>query len=174
MEHRVYSAESHRPSASEDSLEIPDFPPSVGATSASFRKRYLHLAIIMTIGMTIVAAGLVLDLVFRQSGSDPLVEIAILTLFPFFYAFMYLLSRARDFYLQGGLLHLPLPIRRSGKRTWEVPLRDVVHVRALRHEDGDTGVLFELNDGAQARVWLSDMPPGGQEFLELLLQNFGT
>jgi len=175
MGHRAYSDEVTRSSTSARAAQVQDFPSTAGTVSSWFRKRYFYLAIIMSVGMSTVAAVLLLDLVFRQSGSNPWVEVAILTLFPFFYGFMYLLARVRDFYVRRGVLHLPIPIRRPAiGRTWEVPLSDVVKATRIAHEDGDTGVLLRLNDGAQARLWLSDMPSGGREFLELLLQKFGT
>ncbi|HYU06453.1 MAG TPA: hypothetical protein VEM77_04660 [Thermoplasmata archaeon] len=129
----------------------------------------------MSVVTGIALAGLLLDLVLRESGSDPLIEIAVITLLIWVFPSAYLVARARDFYVRQGVLHLPLPIRRpTTGRTWEVPLSDVVQATRIAHEDGDTGILFRLNDGAEARLWLGDMPPGGKEFLELLLRKFGT
>jgi hypothetical protein len=137
--------------------------------------RYLYFAMSMILAAGIGIGVLLLDLILRASGSDPLIEIAIITLLVWVFPGAYLVARARDFYLSRGVLHLPLPIRRPAiGRTWEVPLSDVVQATRIAHEDGDTGVLLALNDGAQARLWLGDMPPGGREFLELLLHQFGT
>ncbi len=150
-----------------------DFPVFVRGRSPHFGRRYLYLAVTMSVVASAAIAGLSLDLVVKASGSSPLVEVAIITLLVWVYPTSYLVARARDFYLRDGILHLPLPIRRTGRRTWEVPLGDVVQATALHHEDGDTGVCLVLVDGAEARLWLSDMPPGGKEFLELLLKSYG-
>jgi len=173
MGHKVSSLEDALGSGSGNMPEMPDFPSGVGVRSSLFRKRYLYLAVMMSLVAGIAIAGLLLDLVLKTSGSDPLIEIAVISLLIWVFPTAYLVSRARDAYLQHGLLHIPLPIRRfSGRRTWQIPLRDVVQATAITHEDGDTGVLLRLNDGAEARLWLSDMPPGGKQFLERLLTRF--
>lgn len=153
---------------------MPDFPPMAGTPSILFRRRYLALALVVSVGTGLVIAILLLDLVFKTSGSDPLIEIAIITLLIWIFPTSYVISRARDAYLLDGVLHLPLPTRRAtGKRTWEVPLGDVVGATGFRHEDGDSGVMLTLNDGTQVRLWLSDLPRGGSEFLRTLLDRFG-
>ena len=176
MGHKAYSDEEGTSPASRDPAGIPDFPSQDRPRSSFFRMRYLYFAMSLIAVAGIGIISLTLDLLLRASGSDPLIEIAIITLLVWVFPAAYFVARARDFYLSRGVLHLPLPIRRptAAGRTWEVPLNDVVQAARIAHEDGDTGVLLQLNDGAQARLWLGDMPPGGRELLELLLQKFGT
>ena len=175
MGHKAYSDEEGDSPASRNSVGIPDFPSLAGPRSSFFRMRYLYFAMSLIAVASIGIISLTLDLLLRASGSDPLIEIAIITLLVWVFPAAYFVARARDFYLTRGVLHLPLPIRRpTTGPTWEVSLTDVVQATRIAHEDGDIGVLLQLNDGAQARLWLGDMPPGGREFLELLLRTFGT
>jgi hypothetical protein len=175
MAHKAYSDEEGGSPASRNPVGIPDFPSLARPHSSFFRMRYLYFAMSLIAIAGIGITSLSLDLLLRASGSDPLIEIAIITLLVWVFPAAYFVARARDFYLSRGVLHLPLPIRRPAiGRTWEVALSDVVRATRIAHEDGDTGVLLQLNDGVQARLWLGDMPPGGGDFLELLLQKFGT
>jgi len=87
---------------------------------------------------------------------------------------LYTVVLVGPFSVRDGVMILKTPIRlMSGRRTRRISLGELLAAERLGGPGVDPGVLFSLKDGTRFSVFDEDLPSGGTEFLNALVEVLG-